>query len=291
MTDLGEKGVPIQALGRSADAARTLVGLSLGEAFFKCVLEDPEVQLRAAEVLKQDADYGSVFRKGQYPGNIVEYNWPLDVTAAELAFDFVRPTVWFSDTPTPRASAPIVRVCEVIVGRFQELRGFLSGGILVARGTHAATGNMVVVDSFQWKRKGMLLDVQNSDVSDGPGHKPILRWTGLSLEAGPSIRGDQTSSGSLASPDDVFHVNTTQDGDLRPAAMPPRPTTAKPRRSAWKASIKAAVAALWPNGIPETLPLKSRDDQIAAWQKENGLPVASSKTIRRYLSEDGHFLE
>jgi hypothetical protein len=291
MTDPGDRGGPTEAMARSSDGARMLVGLSLGEAFFKFVLEDPEVQLRAAEVLRQDADYGSVFREGQYPGNVVEYNWPLDVTADDLAFQFVRPMVWSSDTPERRASAEIVRACEVTVSRFQKLRGFLSGGILVARGTHAATGKIVVVDTFQWKRKGMLLDVQNSDVSDGPEHKPILRWTGLSLDPGQLI-GAEGPSGSPPQSEQVFHDKHTDDDTLRPSTPPPgRTASAKPRRSAWKSSIGAAVSALWPNGIPATLTLKSRDDQIAAWQRENGLPVASSRTIRRHLTEDGHFRE
>ena len=217
------------------------------------------------------------------------YNWPLDVTADELAYDFVRPIAWFSDQSTPRASAEIIQVCEVLVARIQQLRNFLSGGILVARGTHAATGNVLIVDSFQWKRKGTLLDVQNSDLSDGQQHAPTLGWTGLSLEAGPSSRADESSS-SITSRDTAFHGKLTEDDNLRSATIPSRAgALAKPRRSAWKASIEAAVRALWPDGIPATLPLKSRDDQIAAWQKKKEFPVASSKTIRRYLTDDGHF--
>src|SRR6185437_5797206 len=104
MANPADSSDPGKAIERLADVARSLVGLSLGEAFFKCVLEDPEVQTRAAEVLRRDSDYASVLRDGQYPGNIVTYNWPLDVTVNELAFEFVRPMVWYSNTEEPRAS-------------------------------------------------------------------------------------------------------------------------------------------------------------------------------------------
>lgn len=224
--------VQIYPIVHARDATDRLVGLSLGEAFFKCVLRDAEVQSLAQEVIEHENGYSSVFRDGQYPGPYVEHSWALDITANELAFQFVRPVLFCLDDPLPEASVEIRRVCEVIVDRMQALRGLLSSGRLVAWGTHVSTGNFVSVDQFQWRRKGVRVDVQNSDVFDAQKHPPILRWTGLALQPGPMMSSQafpihQGATKLESNPPNnepmtpVFHVKPREPDGIRSGAIEP----------------------------------------------------------------------
>src|SRR5258708_6504928 len=135
----------------SVDAASRLVGLGLPEAFFKCVLQDPEARVLAKEIPGRETEHASVFDEGRYPGPYVEYNWDLDVTPSELAYQFVKDVIIDLDGPLPKASIEIVCLCEVIVDRLQALRALLASGKLVASGTHTPSSNLPAVDQFQCK--------------------------------------------------------------------------------------------------------------------------------------------
>jgi hypothetical protein len=208
-------------LAEILDAPDQLVGLTLGEAFFKCVLQDPEVRVLAKELPGEEIQHASIIDEGQCPGIYVEYNWPLDVTANDLAYEFVRPILIDLDEPLPKPSVEIVRWCEVVVDRLCALLSLVSSGKLVASGTHVATGNLVSIDRYQWKRRGLLLDVRNSDIWDAQIHPPILRWTGLALQAGPMMNAavgiEQRSS--FAATDPGFHVKPTEPDDVRPSTV------------------------------------------------------------------------
>jgi hypothetical protein len=215
--------VRIYPIVHASNAPNRLVGLSLGEAFFKCVLRDAEVQSLAQEVIEHENCYSSVFRDGQYPGPYVEHSWDLDVTPSDLAFQFVRPVFFYLEDPLPEPSVEIRRVCEVIVDRMQALRGLLSSAKLVVWGTHVSTGNFVSVDQFQWSRKGVSLDVQNSDVWDAQKQPPTLRWTGLALQHGPMMcsqafpthQGATEFESNLPNKQMVFHVKPREPDGIR----------------------------------------------------------------------------
>jgi hypothetical protein len=51
-----------------------------------------------------------------------------------------------------------------------------------------------------------------------------------------------------------------------------------------QASVKAAIDAQWPKGIPEGLTAGQRNRRIITWQGEPGLAVVSDRTIDHYLS-------
>jgi len=59
------------------------------------------------------------------------------------------------------------------------------------------------------------------------------------------------------------------------------------KTTATRESVKEAIAALWPDGIPLSMELQQRDERIIAWQRLKQSKVASPKSIRRYLSRDG----
>jgi hypothetical protein len=265
-----------------AEASDQLIGLTLGEAFFRCVLHDPQVQSIAKKVVQQDETHSSVFDEGRYPGLYLEYIWPIDVTPSDLSYQFVRTGLIDLDRPKPKASPEIEKLCEVIADRLRGLRTLLSSGKLVARGTHAATGNVMSLDQFQWKRRGLLVDVQNSDVLDAQRHPPTLLWTGVALQAGPmTIKEPDKMLGPLAESDLTFHVKPTEHDQLRSSKTHPPKT----RVTAEQQSIEAAIKALWPRGIPPGTPPKRIDDAIIKWQKEKERSITSTKSIRRYLSK------
>lgn len=235
-------------IGPTPNAVYDLVGLSLGEAFFKFVLGDPEVKPLSALVMKKEG-YSATFQEGQYPGSC-DYNWPLDVTASELAYQFVRPILIDPYRPDPKASPEICQLCEVIVERFQILRGFLTSGHFTVVGTHVATGNIMPMDLFQWKRRGLLLDVQSSDILDAQRHPPILRWSGLSLQLGPTMNAvlDQAQQGrhehgsvpasalALAS----FHVKPTEFSSMLSNTLEPSKRVSRQGIARAEATIKDA---------------------------------------------------
>lgn len=236
--------------------ARRLNGLSLAEAFSKYVLGDPDVTALAALVLKQDEAYMAIFREGRYPGPYVEYAWPLDITADELAYQFVRPVVYFLG-PDPTISKEIRDVSAALVARIGMIRELLTSGKIIARGTFARTGIVSEVARLQWARRESYIDVQNSDLLEDDHGKHVVKWSGLTL-----------------------HL---------PAATPLKAQVIDVVRSvggintAHRASVEAAVAALWPKGIPQGVTVKDRDRQINDWQRLNRQVVTSGKTIKRHL--------
>jgi hypothetical protein len=130
---------------------------------------------------------------------------------------------------------------------------------------------------MQWQRAGVTIDVQNGDCCEEENHRPKVRWSGIVLEAAyqTGLRPLETSY-----PADALHPPIESDT----ASEGMKKTT--PARE----SIKEATLALWPDGIPLSLQLNIRDDQIIEWQRENTRTVVSPKTIRRYLTPDGRLL-
>lgn len=79
------------------------------------------------------------------------------------------------------------------------------------------------------------------------------------------------------------------------AAAPLRKS--KDRRRAWRTrakaetegaqscAVRAAIAAIWPDGVPAWLTRQRRNDAIRNWAFENRAPRPSDRTIRRYFRE------
>jgi hypothetical protein len=235
---------------------RQLNGLSIAEAFEKYVLKDPLV-VSLATALPQDQSCLSVFQEGQYPGPYVEYAWPLDVTPEDLAFQFVRPVVYFTGDPDPVVSKEILSVSAALVARIGAIKDLLTTGQLIARGTFAKTGLDSEVGRLQWARREIAIDVRNSDLINNSGREPVVMWSGITLEL-PAA-----------------------------AALLKQVVDAKPpvrgKETPYRSSIDAAIEAIWPAGIPRGLTIKDRDGQINDWQVKNGQVVTSGKTIQRHL--------
>jgi hypothetical protein len=276
------QGAPLQ---QGRDAPACLIGSSLSDAFRKLVLEDPEIKLLGKMIVEQERAHSDVFNIGQYPGVHVEFNWPLDITTCDLAFHFVHSVHCFSSGTYPEASKAVQRVSGLIAGRLQVLRQTLITGQIDSYGTFAKTGNFGPMHRLQWARRGLLIDVQGGDLLEETDRKPAVLWTGVIFEA-PEPKETASHKPQLDAEDTgMFHVNTAErDGPpSNPISTGGRPPAAR-RVTPQRASIEAAIATIWPEGIPLALPLKVRDQKIMDWQKGQSLAIASSKTIRRYLA-------
>jgi hypothetical protein len=269
-----------QARQGGPNAPRRLFGLSLSEAFRQFVLEDPEISALGKMIVEQEGSHVEVFRDGQYPGPIVDFVWPLDVSASDLVFQFVRPVVIIiPGPPIPKGSDAIQRVSSALADRLQSLRRMLIDGQIVAHGTFVNTGTFGPINRLQWARSGLSIDVKSGDLLHEVNNRAAIQWSGLALEA------PAASEPAPPTAQDTFHVNSTERDGLRSGSI----STSKRAPAARKitprhASIEAAIAAIWPDGIPTALPLKTRDKKIIDWQKDKALAVASSKTIHRYLA-------
>ena len=172
--------VRVFPLIHSEDAAARLSGCSIVQAFRKCVLQDPEVTT-SSKRLRDYTRHRSVFEEGQFPGPMIDYRWPLDLTAEGLAYDFVRIGIMFIGDPLPKASPEIEHTATIMVDRWQRLRQRLIDGELMARGTYAQSGELRPIDQYQWARQGLSIEVQSGDLIEFENRKAIVRWSGISL--------------------------------------------------------------------------------------------------------------
>jgi hypothetical protein len=163
------------------NAGAYLDGLSLTDAFRRYVIDDPEVVVLAKRFLKTDARHSAVFLEGQAPGFFVDFHWSLDSTASAIAYQFVALPIITSGDLLPRPSVELTAVSEVLADRIQRLRDILADGRIVAFGTFAQTGVEGPIGHLQWIRSGISIHARNGDFCEGPDHRAVARWTGLSL--------------------------------------------------------------------------------------------------------------
>ncbi|ARP98243.1 hypothetical protein [Pseudorhodoplanes sinuspersici] len=157
-----------------------IAGLTLAEAFRKCVLEDPEVVACGERVTSAGTDR-AVFQEGQYPGPFVDFKWPLDQSAEDLGFEFVRQIVFWAGEPSPKPTVSMVAAANALADRWAALRRLLSSGSIIAHGTFSSTGVEQPISPRQWSRSSMSFDVKNSDLFEGASRNVEPRWTGIFL--------------------------------------------------------------------------------------------------------------
>jgi hypothetical protein len=215
----------------SQHAPAHLAGRSLADVFRSFVIEDPEIAALGKEVSRQDGRHAAVFRDGQYPGYIIDFKWPLDLSTDDLAYGFVKPFIWFVGNPMPKASEAVKKVAHVIIDRLQALRSILADGKLIARGTFATTGMIGTLDALQWRRSGLWVDVRNGDLFEDENNNLVLRWSGLALVE-RRIPGLQTVAGmgieqasylhgdGATAREAKFHVKRTALDRIRPSTTP-----------------------------------------------------------------------
>jgi hypothetical protein len=214
------------ALQQRSDAPSRLFGLSLSDAFRQFVLEDPEVGALGKIIVEQERQYVEVFRDGQYPGPFIDFCWPLDVSAGDLVFQFVRPVVFLvPGAPLPKGSEAVHRVASVLAEKLQSLRRMLTSGQIVAHGTFVNTGLFGPINRLQWARSDLSIDVKSGDLLQEVNNRATVQWSGLALEApAPPNQTAQeaaktTTRAEMPPPEAasaaVLHVNSTEHDGLR----------------------------------------------------------------------------
>src|SRR5690242_15927092 len=99
----------------SSNAAELLHGLTLSQAFHKYVSNDPEVASLAAAAIRSDQEHEVIFRDGRYPGLHVRFTWPLDISADDLAFQFILPRVFYLEHYASTEAPDVVKkVCAMM---------------------------------------------------------------------------------------------------------------------------------------------------------------------------------
>jgi hypothetical protein len=248
------------------DMAQRLHGSRLGEAFRLLVLGDPEV-VTLTQTAAAHAKQCKLILEGAFPGGFTSYQWPLQLSADELADACVYPGyAIFPGPPLPKPTKAVLELSGAIVRRLALFRQRLASGQLRASGTFVRNGNFGPIHQAQWERPNIVIDTQSSDLLEITNGKAMVQWSGIIIEL-----------------PELFHVNTAKPLEARssPPVYDPAPTK---KKTSQRASIQQAIATLWPNGIPDAIPVQVRDRKINDWQRKNGLAVASSKTIQRYLA-------
>jgi hypothetical protein len=163
---------------RSPQARQYLHGLSLGEAFRKYVVADCEIVGLGRRLTDL---HPSVFLEGQAPGPMVDFHWQLGLTAKGLAYRFVDSPMKIMGARQPVASPLEVAASEILADRIAGLVDFFARGDAVAIGTFAATGVEVAISAGQWRRKDLLVDVENSSLCELRNHNRNVLWTGVMI--------------------------------------------------------------------------------------------------------------
>jgi hypothetical protein len=261
--------VVIYPLVHSPDAPLRLVGLSLVEAFRRCVLDDPEIGILAARAFAKENYKLESLREGQFPTLGVEYKWPLDLVENDLAHNIVGDFyVMVPGPPRPVPSDSDRALARTIIDRLGALRGHLKEGRVVGEGMYSNSGMTREIPPLQWARHDLSIDVHNGDLVEYEQQKPVVRWSGIMLSTAEKVHVKPTTT---------VRVRSSAIGHSRPAP--------KQKTTALNASIAQAVAALWPNGVSQAVRVQSRDEQIISWQKVNKIAVASSKAIYRFFKD------
>jgi len=149
-------------------------------------------------------------------------------------------------------------------------------------GLNAVSGAVEKILQPLWSHEEFHFDVATGELlQDNANSKDrydryIRRYIGVVIQT-TSDNAVRSSSASTISPSEAKSPLPAE----RVAANAKPPVRGK--GTAHRSSIEAAIAAIWPEGLPEGLTVRDRDGQINDWQDKNGQVVTSGKTIQRHL--------
>lgn len=244
------------------DDFSALDGLSLPEAFRIFVLQHPSVLAIAKDVLRQHPNYRQVFEEGQTPGIYVDYRWPLKIEPSELAFRFVSKPIYWLDAPLPEAPQIVEQAAVILCDRLERLRALLIEGRLLATGTFVRTGTITPIDSLQWARETIEIDVKNGDLVELVKYKPVVLWSGIRFSAARQMKNKSKASSRVETTGVAKHECTEwlvglmlESPDIRPQ---PKSYWWKLAQSKWENRLsRRGFDAAWAEAINRT--------KAAAW--------------------------
>lgn len=200
------------------DEAESFSGLTLASVFLKQVLQHPDVSAISERLLQTKPYHASIFREGQAPGSMTDFNWNLYPSVQALVYAFDRQIGFSLDSPSSQPDALEVAAANAIVERIAHRVDYLARGELVAVGTFTKTGIESNLGIGQWKRRDLVLDVENSAVCENRTYPPAALWTGVWLQA-PSGRPTKNE-----------HYAGTVDHTRNNSSHPQIRTTSKSRK-------------------------------------------------------------
>lgn len=273
---------------RSVCRVDRVAGRSLSEVFREYVFGDPEVIALSLEAMRLKPVLKNVFVDGWHtPFGVRE--WPVDLDYCILGGLERLEAIGFLSDPEPTA---VVDAIDALKDRYVALLNMLRQDEIEAYGLAIRSGDPHVLMRSIWAHREFEIDPLNGDVySNNPDcqnpryDRLIKRWTAVMFR--------RTDRGGLpVAPiahdvitQDAFHVNSTEYAHLRPSGKSESDLQrSSEKNTAQRESIKAAIAALWPNGISKRLSVQRRDQKILEWQKVNGRVVVSAKSISRFMA-------
>ena len=153
----------------------------LYEVFLERVIRIEAVQCYRAAVT--DDHTVRFFAEGRRPGVFGDFLWSLD---APEAFPWGPLAPATSEKPAP-VSLPMQHAWDAAVAAFAEFIAAFVNSELIATGVHPATGIRSEIESAEWARTGLVLDVRNGDLIEGlysrPYGKHTVRWSTIMVRA------------------------------------------------------------------------------------------------------------
>ena len=119
------------------------------------------------------------FAEGRLPGVFGDFRWSLDAPKAS-PWGPLAPAA--SEKLAP-VSLAMQNAWNAAVAAFANFIAALVNGGLIAIGMHPATGVRCEIDSAEWMRAGLILDVRNGDLYEVHHGRRTLRWSGITLRA------------------------------------------------------------------------------------------------------------
>jgi hypothetical protein len=124
------------------------------------------------------------FAEGRRPGVFGDFQWSLD---APEAFPWGPLAPGTSEKPVP-ISLPMQHAWDAAVTAWRAFITLIINGELIASGVHPATGLRCNLDSAEWMRTGLILEVRNGDLLEVRHGKRAVRWESITLQAaGPAV--------------------------------------------------------------------------------------------------------
>ena len=149
--------------------------------FLVRVIEIEAVQCYRAAVT--DDHTARFFAEGRRPGVFGDFLWSLDAPEA-FPWGPIPPAT--SEKPAP-VSLPMQHAWDAAVAAFAEFIAAFVNSELIATGVHPATGVRSEIESAEWARIGLVLDVRNGDLIEGlysrPYGKHTVRWSTIMVRA------------------------------------------------------------------------------------------------------------
>jgi hypothetical protein len=171
--------------------AANLDGHTIGTAFMIFVIKDIENRKRVRTDRRQAPSVTHVFDEGRFPDGNNSLRWPTNGLLGSYLIELMRktpPTDLIIYRPLPPQIEASARRLVSLANRFFD---FLRSGEVIASGIYAASGADIPVSKAHWARRGMFIDLCNSDLLEEVNGQLTPRWTGLILSAATSPRASE----------------------------------------------------------------------------------------------------